>query len=814
MLNNEEFLAYVGSLKLPMAGIEYLERIRETGSSRRVQSGGMNMTARFPSKKMGRVLQAESRTLELPTAIALEHDNDVLEFYDQPAAIKLLYSSANGKQVGVLHTPDYLKLARSGPGFIECKPEEVLLELAVSMPNRYQKNAEGKWICPPGEVAAGLLGLTYEVISSVSVSAVKTRNLLFLNDFLDPVAQPPDEAVSTRVRNFLRSRPGPSLKDLLAAMPDLTVDNAYGLLATGLVYCDLEAAPVSDPARVLLFETDVAAKAYNVLRDANTKAGNVSDSLRTAQLEAFNKASDADWEVALDRLKSLQAEPEKLSCSERTRLRLQEKFNKAEQVLGCGLYGLLPKTNNRGNRQVKLPAEVIELADSVIDTTFLTLTRKSMRAVFGELLRVAELKGLPAPSYQWFCRRINSLDAHRATKLRQGNRAAIPLEPRPPMSATPHTCDRPFERAHIDHTLLDMEIITEDGKSLGRPWLTLMIDEYSRRILAYYLTFNPPSAVSALAVLRLCVNRFKRLPDCIIIDGGREFASQNFEIITARYEVRLEKRPPARARFGSVIERMFGTLNTQLLYQLAGNTQATKNVRTVTKGNNPKGQAAWTLGDLDVLFERYLHDLYDKATHGTLGKSPADAFDFGIQKSGWRQNREIDYEEFAMWTLPSTTRGKSLVQPRRGVLINYFYYWCDEFRNPDVENTKVDVRYDPFDLGVAYAWVNRKWVKCVSSHHHMLKGRSLKDLQIAAEELRRSKSLMGKASQLTAKKLAEFMASVEPTAQQRKQQLKDAAQQDVTTARKTSADRNPGTAIKRSKLVIPKLDDIPDAEDI
>lgn len=59
-----------------------------------------------------------------------------------------------------------------------------------------------------------------------------------------------------------------------------------------------------------------------------------------------------------------------------------------------------------------------------------------------------------------------------------------------------------------------------------------------------------------------------------------------------------KQRPAAKARFGSVIERIFGTTNTEFFYNLRGNTQITKNVRVVTKSNNPKGQAVWTLDEL------------------------------------------------------------------------------------------------------------------------------------------------------------------------------------------------------------------------
>ena len=45
-----------------------------------------------------------------------EHDQQVLEFYDQPPAIKLIYQAKNGRQVGVWHTPDYFVLRADGIG--------------------------------------------------------------------------------------------------------------------------------------------------------------------------------------------------------------------------------------------------------------------------------------------------------------------------------------------------------------------------------------------------------------------------------------------------------------------------------------------------------------------------------------------------------------------------------------------------------------------------------------------------------------------------------------------------------------------------
>jgi putative transposase len=259
-----------------------------------------------------------------------------------------------------------------------------------------------------------------------------------------------------------------------------------------------------------------------------------------------------------------------------------------------------------------------------------------------------------------------------------------------------------------------------------------------------------------------------------MVDGAKEFNSKEFELLTARFAIRVEKRPPAKPRFGSVIERFFGTLNTQLIYQLAGNTQVTKNVRMVTKGNDPKGQAVWTLASLENLLEHYFFMIYDEAIHSSLGESPREFFRKGNEKAGIRGHREIDWQDFIMWTYPTTKTGKAKVQPRRGVQINYIYYWCEEFRSPNIEKTKVEVRYDPFDIGMAFAWVQGKWHNCVSSYHHIFKGRSVKDLRIAGEELRKAKSHSNAQKLVTAKRLAEFVAGTEATERRRRQELRDA----------------------------------------
>jgi putative transposase len=288
-----------------------------------------------------------------------------------------------------------------------------------------------------------------------------------------------------------------------------------------------------------------------------------------------------------------------------------------------------------------------------------------------------------------------------------------------------------------------------------------MIDESLGKALAFHLAFEPPSTASCLSVLRECAKRHGVLPGCITLDGGKEFRSVGLEMLMARYGVIVEIRPPTKPRFGSVIERLFSKLGTQLLYQLVGNNLRTKNPRTVAIANDPRGQALWTLRELQDALELYLYWGYEAGHDAAISRAQAEAFAKGMQKGDERAGREInDYDAFVISTLPTTPSGEAKVQPRRGVRIKYIDYWCDEFRNPKIEGTKVAVRYDPYDIGTAYAWVDDRWVICRSIYHRNLKDLSAKEIRIASKEIRRLKALEPKEKLERAEQLKQFLAKL------------------------------------------------------
>ncbi|MFZ1007686.1 MAG: Mu transposase C-terminal domain-containing protein, partial [Candidatus Sulfotelmatobacter sp.] len=123
---------------------------------------------------------------------------------------------------------------------------------------------------------------------------------------------------------------------------------------------------------------------------------------------------------------------------------------------------------------------------------------------------------------------------------------------------------------------------------------------------------------------------------------------------------------------------------------------------------------------------------------------------------------------------PTTQRGTANVSPGRGVIINRVYYWAEAFRDPTVENHDVSVRYDPFDIGSAYAFVKNRWTECHSEHYSVLQGRSEKEIMLASKELRRRRLLHSRERfTLTARKLADFLDSAEAEEKCLLQRLRD-----------------------------------------
>lgn len=474
--------------------------------------------------------------------------------------------------------------------------------------------------------------------------------------------------------------------------------------------------------------------------------------------------------------------PINTTISERTLRRLKAKYLKAEEVYGSGYIGLLPLPR-KGNTKSKLSDVTQAAINDFIVNQYETCKQQPKFAVYSSFRLFCEEHGILPASYKTFTKAIKLRPRYEQTLKRQGYKAAYKdkefywnMTP-----TTPRHGEWPFHIAHIDHTELDIELVcSSTGQNLGRPWATFLVDAYSRRMLAVTITFDKPSHRSCMMIVRECVRRFGRLPQIFITDGGLEFSDTYFDTLLAIFRCTKKKRPPSESRFGSICERLFGTTNTRFIHNLQGNTQIMRNVRQVTKSVNPKEHAIWTLEKLYFYLREWSYEVYDTIEHPALGQCPRDAFARGMCETGSRSSRFIRNDNlFRILTLPTTPKSTAKVQPGRGVKINYIYYWSDAFRHPEVEEKRVRVRYDPFDVGSSFAYVRGAWTECYSEKHSTFHNRSIHELTIASEELRRRQSQHSRKFNITAIQLARFLESVEAEETLLHQRMADRATRNI-----------------------------------
>src|SRR5260370_15104770 len=214
-LDGIALLTYFRQLKLSKETKELLTDIRTSPPSRTPGARRGNMPIWYPSKKMQCIIKAESHKVEFAFLLQVEHDDDVLELWDQPPSIELEYQDRRGRTQRPLHTADYVLFRYKEAGWVECKPTLELIRQARTRPNRYRLDEQGKWRCPPGEAYAARYGLFYEVYASDQINWAAQDNWLFLEDYhqhLDRLQA--TEADLHLLAQVVREQPGILLADL------------------------------------------------------------------------------------------------------------------------------------------------------------------------------------------------------------------------------------------------------------------------------------------------------------------------------------------------------------------------------------------------------------------------------------------------------------------------------------------------------------------------------------------------------------------------------------------------------------------------
>lgn len=842
VLTPEQLQNYFDSLGLSEEARRVITLIRQSDPSRVVQSGPGNVSGRFASQKMGVTIQAESRTVELAALYEWEHDDDVLEFWDQPPQILVRSDRKRGNSSWLI-TPDYFVLHKDWAGWVECKEEKKLQKLVDEDKSHFVKEPDGSWRFPPGEGHADPLGLRFVVRSSKENDWVVLRNLLMLRDYLPPNRAKVDVLSQCTAIAKARQQPWWILRDFIHAEPAIPADTVFQLIADGAIYVDLQrellaepevthvfadkasasihqsylfamtsaAGPVPpavvpleagqkllwdgkpwvifnvSPERVTLkspdgrFESPVVESFKELVRIGLITSADTVEEERAVQRESrLRSASPLDLKLANDRLYNLFPEmgsADRKYC-DRMLSKLRGLYRTAEDCLGNGFVGLLPKTHLRGNRNRKVDEGVLKIMDDVIKDKLTDARRGLVTPAYGTVRRQCQDAGLAPPSEKTFRRQIKlSRRSSERTAAREGKKAAYAetdfcwiLE-----HSSPRHGDRPYEVGHIDHTELDLQLSGRRFREKKmRLWLTVLIDAYTRKILAYYLSFDKPSYRSCMCVIRDCVRRGHRVPATIVVDQGAEFQGAYFETLISRIGSNKLKRPASAGRFGSIIERFFGLTNQEFIHSLRGNTKASRDPRRMSATHDPRALSVWDIETFTDAFEGFIENGYGNLEHPSLGMSPNMAMATAMATFGAREHKVIPYtREFILWTLPTTAKGKAKIIPGHGVKINYVYYWCDQFKAPKLERTSVHVRYNPFDVSYACAYIDNKWVDLVSEYATQFKGRSSREIQLISMEIRERQRKTHERRGVNAELISVYMEEADKTERILLQRMRD-----------------------------------------
>lgn len=284
------------------------------------------------------------------------------------------------------------------------------------------------------------------------------------------------------------------------------------------------------------------------------------------------------------------------------------------------------------------------------------------------------------------------------------------------MGATP-PAGFPLEVVQVDHTPVDVILVDPiEREPLGRPWITVAIDVFSRCIAGFHVTLEPPSATSVgLCLAHVAADKQAWLkeigveadwpvlgrPRVLGVDNAKEFHSEAFERGCAQHDITIDWRPPGRVQFGGIVERVIGTLMA-LVHALPGTTFS----NVMKRGSYDSDKAAClTLDELERWLSVAIAKSYHLRPHAGLdGDTPLRRYKAGVAAlaaQGTTPPTPRNPRRFLIDFLPVIRR----TLRRDGLVVDHVHYFCDALK-PWIERTtepqRVLIRRDPRDLSRIY----------------------------------------------------------------------------------------------------------------
>jgi putative transposase len=305
--------------------------------------------------------------------------------------------------------------------------------------------------------------------------------------------------------------------------------------------------------------------------------------------------------------------------------------------IGC----LVDSEQKGGTGKGRLEKDIEQQMATIIDEVY--LESKSVNRTYMVLAERCKDLGFILPHINTLRRRIKQISDYKRISRRVSPRAAgLKYDLK---TGTKPNSDFPLSEVQIDHTELDVMLVdSKTRKFFKRPWITVVIDTFSRMVLGFYISFDPPSAYAvgrAIAHAILHKDKYLKMleledvewpcwgkPTTIYCDNAKEFRGFMLKESCAQYKITLKWRPPRKPEMGGIIERYMGRIAEELK-DIPGCTKRSKEMKEKFK---PEKAAALTLGEFEKWFTLWVTEVYHKREHFGLGKMlPIEKWNEGIR---------------------------------------------------------------------------------------------------------------------------------------------------------------------------------------
>lgn len=393
----------------------------------------------------------------------------------------------------------------------------------------------------------------------------------------------------------------------------------------------------------------VLAKNLTTFRDEILPLVNLvsNDPIKTK--ERLEDISEEDWNEAKRRLAIIKpiidcklGKKETIEIAENNQTHFTTLYRWINRYKETGLLqSLVPLSSMRGPKgQVRIDEQSELITKHAIETMYLTKQKLPVKSVYREIVKRCKNANVTAPHENTVRKRIKQLSKEHIVAKRESRQIADRKYKNTDGMFPEGTF--PLDVVQIDHTPMDIILVDEvERKPIGRPYLTLAIDVYSRMVMGFYIALEAPSYFSVSQCLSngiLSKERYLQkigvegewkiwgIPKSIHMDNAQEFRSEALKRFCEQYGITIMMRPVARPQFGGHIERLIGTTMKEV-HTLPGTTFSNIAQRGQYKSDK---EAAMTLGELERWMGEFIVNVYHKRVHSSINMTPEEKFEEGV----------------------------------------------------------------------------------------------------------------------------------------------------------------------------------------